>query len=403
MKNANSDKGKGCTSLMKGCIQLVDGDPSSLVVSDSVPMPAPGPQDILIRVNFAGVNQLDLIQARGGYKLPPGASETLGLEISGTVIQVGIKCQKGFVEGDDVIALLTSGGYGEFVSCDERTVMPAVSGLSQAENASIPESFITAYGLLFFTAQVKAGDNILVHAGASSVGQCLIQMAARKGARVVATTRSPSKVETCLKRGAAEVIVLSNANFTHKALAAGIPDWRGVEQYRYFNSVFDPVGANYLESNVDVLMTDGTLVLYGLLNNSASGAMSTPSLLSKILFKRISVLPSTLRSRDILYKADLIQCFMGDPVCGYAQLGKDYSSQADLYGGDAAKLSRTVSEAAFGGHMVVQVDSVFPLEEVLQAHAKMRSAENVGKIVLSISNAATALDWFAKQLNDIKF
>jgi NADPH:quinone reductase-like Zn-dependent oxidoreductase len=282
-------------------------------------------------------------------------------------------------------------------------VMPAVPSLSQAENAAVPEAFITAYGLLFFTAQVKAGDNVLVHAGASAVGQCLIQMASRKGARVVATTRSPEKVEACLKRGAADVIVLPNANFTHKALSVGIKDWYSVEQYRYYQFVFDPVGAAYLESNIDVLQTDGVLVLYGLLNNSSENAMTTPSLLSKILAKRISILPSTLRSRDIFYKADLVQCFMGDPVCGHSQLGKNFQKGADVYHGDVAKMSNTIAASGYGGHMVVQVDSVFPLEEVLNAHAKMRRSENIGKIVLSVSNSATTLDWFAKQLNEIKF
>jgi len=374
-----------------------------------VPLPAPLPpplpalHQILIRVTFVGINQLDLIQARGGYKLPPGASDVLGLEVSGTVVQAGPDCRKGFADGDEVMALLSAGGYAEFVAVDERTVMPAVPGLSQAENAAIPESFITAYGLLFFTAQVKAGDNMLVHAGASAVGQCLIQMASRRGARVVATTRSPEKVEVCRKRGAAEVIVLSNANFTHKALSAGVKDWSSVEQYRYYHSVFDPVGAHYLESNIDALLTDGTLVLYGLLNNSGEHAMTTPALLGKILAKRISILPSTLRSRDIYYKADLMQCFMGDPVCGHSQLGKDLRIGADVYRGDVAKMSNTIAESGYGGHMVVQVDSIFPLEEVLSAHAKMRRSANVGKIVMSVSNSATTIDWFAKQLNEIKF
>jgi len=152
-----------------------------------------------------------------------------------------------------------------------------------------------------------------------------------------------------------------------------------------------------------VLLTDGLLVLYGLLNNSGENAMSTPGLLSKILSKRISILPSTLRTRDIYYKADLVQCFMGDPVCGHTQLGKDFRKGADVYRGDVAKMSNTVAESGFGGHMVVQVDSIFPLEEVLNAHTKMRRNENIGKIVMSVSNSASTLDWFAKQLNEIKF
>jgi hypothetical protein len=99
----------------------------------------------------------------------------------------------------------------------------------------------------------------------------------------------------------------------------------------------------------------------------------------------------------------LVQCFWGDPLCGYSALGKDYSASSDIYKGDLAKMSRTVAESGYGGSMVVSVDSVFPLEDVLQAHDRMRQSENVGKIALSVSNTASALDWFAKQLNDIKF
>jgi NADPH:quinone reductase-like Zn-dependent oxidoreductase len=407
---------------MKGCIQIVNGDPASLVVSDSVPMPSLGPFDILIRVNCAGINQLDLLQLRGGYRLPDGASETLGLEVSGTVVAVGKHCGKGFTEGDEVMALLTGGGYAEFVSADERCVMPCVQGLSHAECASIPEAFITAYGLLFFTAQIKKDDKILIHAGASSVGQALIQMANLKGAHVIATTRSQTKVGICFKRGAKQVLVLNhknnNVDFIHDALSVGIDHWNTTEQYVYYDSVFDPIGASYLGSNIGVLKTDGKLVLYGLMGNLEEiENIGTSSLLSQILFKRISILPSTLRSRDIFYKMDLIQCFMGDPLCGYCFLGKDLSGDENVNKGDLTKLSRQQIEQTYKENdmnmnmninmgnrkMVVQVDKILPLEDVLDAHQYMRTGSNVGKIVLTVSNTATALDWFAQQLSEIKF
>jgi len=354
---------------------------------------------------------------RGGYKVPDGASNVLGLEVSGTVVQVGKRCSKGFQEGDDVMALLTGGGYAEFVSADERCVMPSVTGLSQAENAAIPEAFITAYGLLFFVAQIKQGDRVLVHAGASSVGQALVQMAYMKGAYVVATTRSPHKIDLCLRRGAAQVVVLPDSrgcsHFEHEALSAGVEGWAVPDQYLPYHAVFDPVGASYLESNVSVLHTDGSLVLYGLLGNEVEDAILAPNLLKTVLFKRISILPSTLRSRDIYYKADLVQCFMADPLCGYSRLGKDCSVNGDTYSGDVTKLSRHESERAAatatsvsgggGAGMVVAVDRVFPIEDVLEAHGVMRRGENVGKVVLSVSNTASALDWFAKQLDGIKF
>ena len=175
--------------------------------------------------------------------------------------------------------------------------------------------------------------------------------------------------------------------------------------------VFDPVGSSYLEANVNILRTDGLLVLYGLLGNSADTPYTPAPLLRKILFRRISIIPSTLRTRDILYKADLVQCFMGDPICGYSKISKDLSGDGNLYSGDVTKMSQRSStefeqkqpENDGTWPLVVNVGKVYPLEDVLDAHASVREGRTLGKTVMSVSNTTSALDWFAKQLDDIKF
>ena len=250
---------------------MVPEDASSIVVSNTVQIPIPGGGDLVIRVSHCGINHLDLIQADRGknYKLPIGAPETLGLEVAGVILTVGEKCTRGFRVGDNVIALLSGGGYAEFAAVDERCVFPALPHLSGAENAAIPESFLTAYGLLFFTAQILPGANILVHAGSSTVGQALIQIAVRAGARVVATTRSPKKVEILIARGASEVVVVNNVEgrFARKALTCGGSGHTLVEEEMPFHAVFCPVGGLYLQDNIDCLGKDGKLVLYALLDN----------------------------------------------------------------------------------------------------------------------------------------
>ena len=260
---------------MKGVEQLIDGDPSSLVCSTNVPIPPSESTDIVIKVACAGVNRLDLIQAEGKYKVPQGLTEVLGLEVSGQVLSVGSECKKGIKEGDIVFALLAGGGYAEIAAVNENLCFPAIESLTLSQMSSIPETFLTAYQLAFFIASAEAGQSALVHAGASGVGQVLTRMLSIKGVNVISTTRSRSKIDVCMKSGAADVVLpVSTTNSGRDLLTLGISEGADLKQEEdtspprkyyfaakavdsngglvgtHFDMVFCPVGGEYLEENL---------------------------------------------------------------------------------------------------------------------------------------------------------
>lgn len=379
---------------MKGVDQLVASDPLSLVAADDIPIPKANSRDIVIKVSCAGVNRLDLIQADGKYSVPDGTTSVLGLEASGIVLSVGSECTRGFKERDEVFALLQGGGYAEMVAVDERCVFPAIKSLSLSQNASISEAFLTAYQLAFFVAKAEAGQSALVHAGASSVGRALIQVLVKKGVNVIATTRSRSKIDVCLRCGASDAVMpVSTSNSGRDLIVLGLSAQEGEDQPKRkkyfaaraidanggltgaaFDMVFCPVGGDYLEENVACLKTDGKVVLYGLMGGTADEIDG--GLISKLLFRRISLLPSTLRSRSLQYKASLCDAFRHDEQCGYPAIER--------------------------GDLKVEVEHTFPLEDVLKAHSIMRMNRNVGKIVLMVSDQTATLEWFSREMKQLE-
>lgn len=347
---------------MRGIIQLIPGDLASLVVSDNLSIPCPYGREILIRVNCAALNRMDLLQGMGKYPVPEGASPVIGIEVSGTVSTVGDDCEFGFKEGDEVMALLTGGGYAEFASVDERQIFRAIPGLDMQTLASIPEAFITAYQLCFIVGQVKPGDAVLLHAAASSVGQAAIQLMVRKGITVFATVRSEEKQSRCIELGCQECFVVSSDAPKFCDMVKLANGNKGVDV------VLDPVGGTYLSENIDVLPVDGTMVLYGLMGGTA---VTDPTFLAKLMAKRITIAASTLRSRSIEYKAAIVEALQSDPD------------------GIAAIQS---------GDIQVQVDRTFLLEEVVKAHSHMSANANIGKIVLMVASSVSAIDFFQKEL-----
>mmetsp|Transcript_8854 Transcript_8854/g.15069 ORF Transcript_8854/g.15069 Transcript_8854/m.15069 type:complete len:382 (+) Transcript_8854:64-1209(+) len=323
-----------------------------LSLAHDVPVPIAAPGEVLIRVHYTALNRMDLLQAKGRYPLPPGTSDILGVEVSGVVVAAptGSRLQ----EGDEVMALLPGGGYAEYCVCDERTVTPVPAGLSLLTASALPEAFMTAYQLLFLVARLQPGETVLMHAAASSVGQAAIQMAVHKGARVLVTTRSPQKLDTCLSLGAAGgVVVGPDRAFADEVLA--MTGEAGV------HVVLDPVGADYLQENLRALQTDGRLVSYGLLSGGVVPPelnSQSPTLLQQLLFKRVSLLGSTLRAREVSYKHDLLGALLRDQEAGFP--------------------------AVSAGHVRVNVSLVLPLSEVVQAHEVMQRNENSGKIVLEV-------------------
>lgn len=312
--------------------------------------PEPRGREILVRIEHSALNRMDLLQAKGtnAQSLPEGASSILGVEVSGIIEQLGPDCELGFNVNDIVMALLLGGGYAEYCVVDERTVIPSISGVDLKTLAAIPEAFMTAYQLVFFVAQVKPHESILIHACASSVGQAAIQMAKRKGIKVFATARTDEKVQHCHSLGATVALRVDDTNrFADAIMDAN--DGKGV------NTIFDPVGASYMEENVRLAAVDGKIILYGLMGGAQ---VNDPSFLGKLIAKRISLLPTTLRTRSVEYKAALIQALRTDP--------------------DGLPAIAT-------GDIRVDVSASFPLEEAQRAHAHMAANKNIGKIVLDVA------------------
>lgn len=285
---------------MRGIIQTIHGDASSFVLSDYLEMPSPGPRDILIRISHSAVNRPYYVLGKDGSPLPPGACQVLGLEAVGHIVAVGQDCTLGFQEEEVVCALLENGGgYAEFCKADERQVVRASTfapqELSLPQLAAIPLSFMTAYHLCFLLGQVKAGDSVLLHAAASSIGQAALQMLVRKGVTVFATVRSHLKRSRCSELGAKYTFVVSNPN---PKFAEAV---RLANRGKPVDLVLDPVGSAYLSENIEVLGMGGRLVLYGILGGSA---VVDSSFLGKMLGKRITMVGDMLRSRSIEYRAE---------------------------------------------------------------------------------------------------
>lgn len=349
---------------MKTVVQTIPGDASSLTIGN-VPLPEPGPREVLIRVLCSALNRMDLLQAAGKYPVPKGASEVLGVEVSGTIIAMGEECSCGFQINEAVMALLPGGGYAEFCVCDERCLMRCIPGLEPQVSASIPEAFMTAYQLCFLVGRVQSGESVLLHAAASSVGQAAMQMLVRKGVKVFATVRSEAKRDRCLELGCTGAIVLKSEEEKFGPWLLEQNDGKRID------AILDPVGLTYLQENIEVLDFDGRLVLYGLMSG---GAVNDPMFLNKLLAKRITITASTLRSRTNDYKHALITALSEDP--------------------DGLP-------AIASGAIKVLVDRTYPMEEVLAAHDCMRKNLNIGKIVLLVSSTATAIDFFQQELKSL--
>ncbi|OHX16558.1 NAD(P)H-quinone oxidoreductase, partial [Chromobacterium sphagni] len=244
------------------------------------------PGKLLVRVMAAGVNRADLMQREGRYAPPPGASPLMGLEVAGVVEEVA--GESNFQPGDAVFGLLEGGGYAEYALMDEALAIVKPDPLSWVEAASLPEAWMTAWFNLAEKAGVRAGDNVLVHAGASGVGVAAIQVAGLLGAQAFASAGSADKLAFCRELGAAQVFNYRQA----PAFGELVKSWGGAD------AVLDPVGASYLAENLQALNPDGRLVNIGLM-----GGLKAELDFGRLLMKRISVIGSTLRPQPLETKA----------------------------------------------------------------------------------------------------
>ncbi|MEZ5957304.1 MAG: NAD(P)H-quinone oxidoreductase [Hyphomonadaceae bacterium] len=308
--------------------------PLSLVTDD---VPKVSDHEILIRVEAAGVNRPDLIQRAGLYPPPPGASQVLGLEVAGEVVEVGHGVSRWHV-GDKVCALLGGGGYAEYATAHEGSALPIPSGLSITEAAALPETVFTVWANVFESGALKQTDTLLVHGGASGIGTTAIQMAKAYGARVLATAGDTEKQKLCEKLGAERCI-----NYRTEDWEAVVRDLGGADV------VLDMVGGPYVQKNLDILKDQGRIVMIAFLQGPTAQLN-----LMRLMLKRLTLTGSTLRSRSAEEKARI-----------------------------AREVERHVWPWIAAGRVRPVIDSTFPLAEAEQAHARLQGGAHAGKIVLT--------------------
>lgn len=312
--------------------------PTAVLEYADAPAPAPGSGELLVRVHAAGVNRADILQSRGGYPAPPGASPLLGLEVAGEVV-IGAG---GWQPGERVMAVITGGGYAELAVVPVGMAMPVPPALSFEQAAAIPEAFLTAYLNLFTLGRLQAGETVLIHAGASGIGTAAIQLAHTTGARVLTTASSPEKLARCRELGADIAISYLEDSFGRVALEA--TGDRGVDL------ILDFVGEPYWAENLAALARGGRLVLVGFLGGSR-GVID----LGPVMRKNITVTGTTLRSTPLDQKTALARAFVDDALPLFER-----------------------------GELVPVLDSVYSLREAAEAHRYMEANRNIGKIVLTI-------------------
>ena len=260
-------------------------DPATGLSWHEVPDTAPGPGEVLVEVRAAGVNRADLLQAAGHYPPPPGASDILGLEVAGVVAKTAPGVTQ-WSAGQEVCALLTGGGYAEYVAVPAEQVLPAPDGVDLVDAAGLPEVACTVWSNLVFAAELSAGELLLIHGGASGVGSHAIQVARELGATVAVTAGSPAKLQLCRDLGAEIVIDYRDEDFVARLREASGGAGADV--------ILDIIGAAYLDRNVDALAVDGRLVVIGL-----QGGVRGELNLGTLLGKRARVIATALRGRPV--------------------------------------------------------------------------------------------------------
>ena len=316
------------------------GDESVLKLGDAEP-PLLRPGSIRIAVRAAGVNRADLLQRRGGYPPPPGASPLLGLECAGEVVERAADVSS-WELGDRVMALLPGGGYASEVVVDAGSAMPVPEALSDAEAAAIPEVMLTVFRNVFQLGGLADGGSLLVHGGGSGIGTAAIGMLNVVGGTCVVTAGSREKCQRCLELGAAAAANYNEEDFVEVAKQA--TGGRGVDV------VLDSIGAPYLERNLASLAPEGRLLLIGVMG----GAKAEISL-ATLLLRRLQVIGSTLRALPEAVKADIVNGFL----VGF-------------------------EEALESGELAPVIDCVLPLGDAHEAHRIMQASRHFGKIVLEI-------------------
>lgn len=310
--------------------------PASALHTIKVPMPQPGPGQVLIHVRAAGVNRPDIVQRNGSYPPPPGAPDTLGLEVAGEVAAVGEGVERWRI-GDRVCALLGGGGYAAYAVTDARHALPIPAGYDWVQAAALPETAFTVFSNVFEIGALQAGETLLLHGATSGIGVMAIQMAKAAGARVIATGRGADKAARALELGADQSIDSTAEDFLAKVQAAGGAD-----------VVLDMVAGDFVQRNLEALKPRGRLVQIAI----QAGATATINM-GRVMVRRLTITGSTLRPRSADEKARL-----------------------------ARAVEATVWPWLEAGLVKPVIDRSFPLTEAAAAHAYLEEGRHVGKVML---------------------
>lgn len=309
-----------------------------------VPVPRPGPGELLVRVEAAGVNRPDVLQRAGQYPLPPGANPVPGLEVAGTVAALG-EDTRGFSLGDAVCGLTNGGGYAQYCVIPAGQVMPIPADIKMLEAAAIPETFFTVWANLFDMGHAHKGDVVLIHGGTSGIGTTALMLCRELGIRTFATAGGAEKCAAIRELGGEPI------NYRQESFAEVV---RAKTEGHGADVILDIMGGSYFADNLDTLARDGRLLIIGVLGGPVAERVN----LHAIMAKRAMVTGSTMRSRTTKEKAAI-----------------------------AEALKTHVWPVLAQGRCVPIIHAVYPLERVADAHRMMEASEHIGKIVLEISDS----------------
>jgi len=305
------------------------------------PLPMPVADEVLIHVAAAGVNRADILQRQGKYPPPPGSSDVIGMEISGTVVMVGQDVRR-WKAGDKVCALLSGGGYADYAVAPEAQCLPVSGTLSLTQAAALPEAVVTVWANVFEGAALRPGETILVHGGSSGIGTTAIQMVKAHGAKIIVTVGNQEKAEACRALGADHVINYTQEDFVQAVMNETVG--QGVD------AVLDMIGGDYLPRNLSVLAQQGRHV-----SIAVQGGRKAAIDIFEIMQKRLIVTGSTLRHRSKEEKARLIR-----------------------------EVEAKTWPLVASGQLKPLIYRTFPIKNASLAHKVMESGAHIGKIVLEV-------------------
>ena len=328
------------TSTSQCRFVAVDPEHHHLTI-ETGPIPVPGENEVLIKVHSAGLNRADLLQRKGLYPPPQDASPVMGLEVAGTIEAVG-NAAGSWQVGDKVCALTHGGGYANYAVAPAGQCMPVPSGFSQGEAAALPEALLTVWHNIFQRAGLQPGEKVLIHGGASGIGTLGIMMSTIMGGEVYTTAGTDEKCRALEKRGALRAINYKTEDFEEVLTGLGLNN--------KINVILDMIGGNYIQKNLNLAAAEGRIV-----NIAYMGGFKAEVNFAPLLMKRITLTGSTLRAQTFAQKTVMVEEIM-EHIFPHLESGE---------------------------HKPI-IDSIYPLEQVEQAHGHMEGGQHMGKIILKM-------------------